>query len=58
MRNQSIEELKKRIEDLEDSIFYINMIDRWTREDSELYDKYSKELRELKSLLIEEIANN
>ena len=58
MKNSRVEELKRKVEELEDTIFLIEMIDHWTREDEESFDKYSKELREIKNLLTEEIVNN
>ena len=57
MKNNKVEELKKKIEDLEETLFFIDMIDHWTKEDSESYDKYSKQVQELKQLLIEEIVD-
>ena len=56
MKNKRVEELKRKIEDLEETLFYIEMIDHWTREDSEMYDKYSKQIKELKALLVQEIV--
>jgi hypothetical protein len=53
--NNKVQELKNKIEDLEKTIFYLEMVDRWTRQDFELYDKYNKELKELKELLIQAI---
>ena len=58
MKNPKVKELQRKIEKLEESLFYVNMIDHWTKEDFQLYDKYSKEISELKDLLIEEIAKN
>lgn len=57
MENKKVKELQKRIEELEKTLFYIDMIDRWTREDSESYDKYSKELAEVKQLLADAVLN-
>ena len=51
-----IKELKTKIKELEESIFYLNMVDHWTREDSELSDKYHQELARLKDLLLEELT--
>ena len=34
MKNKKVEELKRKIEDLEETLFYIEMIDHWTREDN------------------------
>lgn len=58
MKNKKVEELKRKIEDLEETLFYIEMIDHWTREDSEIYDKYSKQIKELKALLVQEIVED
>ena len=58
MKNKRIEELKRKIEDLEETLFYINMIDHWTREDSECYDKYSKQIKELKEQLVQEVIED
>ena len=42
------QEIEKKIEELETKKFYIMMIDRWTNEDREIYDRVTKEIRELK----------
>ena len=57
MKNNKVEELKKKIKDLEETLFFIDMIDHWTKENKENYDKYSKQVQELKQLLIEEIVD-
>lgn len=44
-------EIKVRIEEVEEILFNINMIDHWTRKDSERYSKYLNE----KFRLIEEL---
>ena len=36
-------EIKARLEKVEEILFNIDMIDHWTREDSERYSKYTKE---------------
>lgn len=56
MKNNKVEELKNKIEKLEDTLFYINMIDHWTNEDRELYNNYSKQVQDLKAMLIKEIV--
>lgn len=56
LKEERIKTLKGKIESLKDSLFLINMIDHWTRQDEELYDKYSDELKELQDLLIQEIV--
>ena len=58
MKNKRVEELKRKIEDLEETLFYIEMIDHWTREDNESYEKYSKQIKELKALLVQEIVED
>ena len=56
IKNQRVKELKEKIEKLENTLFCIDLIDHWTKEDYELQDKYSKELKELKNLLVQEIV--
>ena len=58
MKNKKVEELKRKIKDLEETLFYIEMIDHWTREDKDSYEKYSKQIKELKALLIQEIVED
>ena len=58
MKNKKVEELKRKIEDLEKTLFYIEMIDHWTREDNKIYEKYSKQIKELKALLVQEIIKD
>lgn len=58
MKNTRVEELKRKIEELEDTLFYIDMIDHWTQKDKEHYNKYSKQIKELKELLIKEIVED
>ena len=41
-------ERKERIEALENRLFLLNMVDRWTNEDRENIRKIETELRELK----------
>ena len=36
-------EIKARLEKIEEILFNINMIDHWTREDNERYNKYINE---------------
>lgn len=40
-------EIKERIDRLEDLKFYLNMKDRWTTEDYRTMDRYRREIREL-----------
>lgn len=58
MKNKKIEELKLRIEDLEKTLFYINMVDHWTREDREAYEMWSKKLQETKQMLTEALLED
>jgi hypothetical protein len=55
MTNERYNEIKERIDWLEDTIFYINMIDYWTREDRETLEKYEKELKQLKAKIVEKV---
>lgn len=43
-------ERKERIEALENRLFILNMVDRWTTEDRENIRKIETELRELKEV--------
>ena len=43
-------EREKRIERLENRLFLLNMVDRWTNEDRENVRKIETELRELKEV--------
>ncbi len=52
----SIKELQERIDKLEEVIFHLDLIDHWTSNDSELFDKYNEELRQLKELVIKELT--
>lgn len=52
----SIKELQERIDKLEEIIFHLDLIDHWTSNDSELFDKYNEELRRLKELVIKELT--
>ena len=47
--------IKERIEWLEDVLWSIELIDHWTREDRDYYDKYNDELKELKKQIVNEI---
>lgn len=53
---KNIKALKKKIEELENTIFFLEMIDHWTSKDNELHNKYNEELRQLKSIVIEELT--
>lgn len=47
------EEIKKRIENLKDAEFYLQMKDRWSNTDFETSRKYNEEIIRLKKLLEE-----
>ena len=47
------EELKNRIEDLEEKIWWLNMADRFTPEESRLSDEWHRELCNLRYQLNE-----
>lgn len=47
------EEITKRIDELETRAFYLDMKDRWNRQDYQRMDEYRREIRELKRELEE-----
>ena len=55
MREKNIKELQEKIDQLENIIFNLDLIDHWTKKDTELFEKYNKELRQLKELVINEL---
>jgi hypothetical protein len=55
MTKEKYLKIKERIDWLEDVIWTIELIDHWTSEDREYYDKYNKELTELKKQIVNEI---
>lgn len=46
-------EIENKLKDLNTRLFYIEMVDRWTWEDKELFNKVSSEIRELEKTLKE-----
>ena len=56
MKEKNIKELQERISQLENIIFSLDLIDHWTRKDTELFKKYNKELTQLKELVINELT--
>lgn len=44
-------EMKKRLESLENTLFIINMVDRWTAEDYRRVNTIEAEIAELKEVL-------
>ena len=55
MREKNVKELQEKISQLENIIFSLDLIDHWTRKDTELFEKYNKELTQLKKLVINEL---
>ena len=47
----TVQEIKERIEQLQNRLFMINMIDRWTNEDRRRMEETEDEIRELKMQL-------
>ena len=45
------QELMKKLENLKEREFLINMVDRWTNEDRKMLDEVKKEILEVKKLL-------
>ena len=56
MREKNVKELQEKISQLKNIIFNLNLIDHWTREDTELFKKYNKELTQLKKLVINKLT--
>lgn len=50
------EEILNKIADINDRLFYIDMVDHWQQEDREAYESLSKEKKELE-LELEKIEN-
>ena len=55
MTKERYNEIKERIEWLEDVLWSIQLVDHWTREDRTDYEKYTDELNELKKQIVNEI---
>lgn len=51
----TVEQLKQKVEELKESIFAIDMIDRWTQHNEEMWDKYHEELKQVQDLLAKEL---
>lgn len=47
------EEILKRLKDIEESLFLIDMVDRWQEEDKNAYYRLTKEKQELEKKLEE-----
>ena len=47
------EEIEKRIEELEERKFMLDMIDSWDSEDRILYNELSKQIRSLREQLLD-----
>ena len=43
----TVQEIKEKIRQLENRLFMMNMIDRWTNEDRQTVDRMENELHEL-----------
>lgn len=52
MTKKRYNEIIKRIKELESLLWTIDMIDHWTKEDNDLWDKYNAEGRELKAQIL------
>ena len=48
----NIDELLKKQEEIEDRIFYLDMKDRWTKEDFDLNDELHLELKIIKERIV------
>ena len=48
----SKEEIENKISKVKESLFLINMVDRWTPQDAEDYKELTKELKQLEETLL------
>ena len=55
MKELIIKEIRKEIEELENRIFLLEMVDRWTQEDFDLSKRLNNELKELNKQLDNEL---
>jgi hypothetical protein len=55
MTKERYQEIKNRIEWLEDVLWSIQLIDHWTREDRNDYERFADELKKLKEQVVNEI---
>lgn len=50
-----IQKLELKIEELKENIFQVEMIDRWTQHNEEIWENYHQELRQVEQQLEKEL---
>ena len=50
-----IQKLELKIEELKEDIFQVEMIDRWTQHNEEMWENYHQELRQVEQQLEKEL---
>ena len=50
-----IQKLELEIEELKENIFQVEMIDRWTQHNEEMWENYHQELRQVEQQLEKEL---
>ena len=50
-----IRKLELKIEELKENIFQVEMIDRWTQHNEEMWENYHQELRQVEQQLEKEL---
>jgi hypothetical protein len=50
-----IQKLELKIEELKENIFQVEMIDRWTQHNEEMWENYHQELRQVEQQLEKEL---
>ena len=50
-----IQKLELKIEELKENIFQVEMIDRWTQRNEEMWENYHQELRQVEQQLEKEL---
>lgn len=50
-----IQKLELKIEELKENIFQVEMIDRWTQHNEEMWESYHQELRQVEQQLEKEL---
>lgn len=55
---EKLEQLKKELEEVRESKFYLEMKDRWTNEDFKTNDKFNEKIKELEKEIEKEEGLN
>ena len=58
MKEELIKEIREEIDKLEQRIFMLEMVDRWTEKDYKLSEELNNQLKELNNQLNEQLSYN